>query len=182
MGHANLTTKLAGGAAALSVAAYFAAGFLGRAGATPWSPSEATQQVLARTFPQQWPFFTKSPLEPNVRLYHHDSAAGWSRQDLDRGLRLGNAIGLRRTSRVTGRELSLIAGELLPFEWFSCAEEVSTCLDAPPVTATVDEPLLEYPELCGEFAIVMQGHKPWAWRDDDVAMPSKFAKFEIVCS
>jgi len=175
------TTLIAGALAVLAVAAYFGAGFLGRPGTNPWSPSPSTQQTLARTFPQQWPFFTKSPLAPSVRLFHKDDAGDWARQDLDRGLGLNNAFGFRRTSRITGRELSLVAKELLPFEWFDCEDAVGLCLDDPPVTAVVEKPLLEYPDLCGEFAIVMEAHKPWAWRSENVAMPSKFAKFEITC-
>ena len=178
----SISSMLAAGAASILLAAHFTAGFLGRPGHNPWSPTQDVQRTLSRTFPQQGPFFTKSPLDPSLYLYQ-STEDGWSRHYLDKGLGLGNLMGFQRRSRVTGRELSMVSKDLMPFEWFDCeGTAVTECLDTPPTTATMPDGFSEFPELCGSFALVTTKQADWVWRDQSVSMPTKFAKFEVPCS
>jgi len=117
-----------------------------------------------------------------MHLYMRSDDNRWLEVPLVAGIGYETRLGFRRDSRAKGRDLGTIAGEFMPFEWFTCETDILDCLPDPPTAAVIERLPDVFHGACGEMAIVMQPPVPWAWRDSRVAMPSHFAKFEVPCT
>jgi antimicrobial peptide system SdpA family protein len=138
---------------------------------------------ISNLMPEGWGFFTRSPRQDRILLYHKRNAS-WTSAALPPLGQLRYAMGWDRAPRAQSVEMAiLLAAPNTPLHWASCKFEPRACLEQTEGSGVRVKNRNPLPTLCGEVGIVKQPPTPWAWRDASrpVIMPSQVARLEIEC-
>ncbi len=145
--------------------------------------SEVSHQRLIKTFiPQGWAFFTRSPREAQSILY---SVVGETLIPVKhKHSGFSKAFGLNRKSTAIVTEASLLRANIpdsvfMNTQWGYQADRIG---EFPKTSFKVTNEMGQA-ILCGEYVLVFQKPVPWAWSKsmEEMDMPAKVARLEIVC-
>ncbi|MFK7810326.1 MAG: SdpA family antimicrobial peptide system protein [Saprospiraceae bacterium] len=150
----------------------------------PYNPLRqgTVETSVAALLPQGWAFFTRSPREPQIYLYHE--VDGQIVKKSYPNASLESAFGFNRKVRSKGIELGHLYERSQKLEWTECDGDVNICNDN--WTATEAQDIINpahTPSICGELYIVEKVIIPWAWASSkkEIHMPSKIIKLNAVC-
>ncbi|WP_312755493.1 SdpA family antimicrobial peptide system protein [Rummeliibacillus suwonensis] len=130
--------------------------------------------------PQGWGFFSKDPREELTVAYNLNTgkeAGMWP------NTRVENYFGLKRLGRSQSVELGLIETNINPSVWEGCKKDSLNCLNKASVAGKVTN-TIPNASLCGDIGFVKQRPVPWAWskHSNNIDMPSKIVRVNVVCS
>lgn len=147
----------------------------------PLSFSKNTEYFLSTLIYQGWGFFSKDPRDPmlNAISLEDENEIMWPHN------RAKNFFGLKRTGRKQGIELGAFVSNIPEDDFQECRGDLKKCADN-----IKDEDIIivenenPRPDLCGIWAVAYEEHLPWSWgkSKDEVEMPSRVVKVEILCS
>jgi antimicrobial peptide system SdpA family protein len=128
---------------------------------------------FAKSLPEGWGFFTKSPQDEMVDLYVNESGQ-WSKIDL-RVNRPTYYFGTSREARMLGFEISILLSKIESDSLWLENTNIDS-IDFPTEFINVNNQYLNLLK-DGEYALVKRKIVPWAWRN---IVTNKQVKYEIL--
>jgi antimicrobial peptide system SdpA family protein len=143
---------------------------------------EPIQIKIWQLAPEGWGFFTKSPRDPEMLVYHIQKTQP-QLINIASTFSLEYAFGLNRDGRSQGIEIDQIISELqIPKLWLPCKHDLKNCVQKAPSHRVSNTSHIK--TICGDIAFVEQKPVPWAWKrlPRDVVMPMRVAHVEVLCA
>ena len=133
--------------------------------------------TIGKFMPQGWAFFTRSPREDNLYVYHLENS-NWKLGTLPNS---NYSLGAGRNMRVQGGEIAY----LLTKVYSKKMVEFRGPLDTAKIAAMRAIPVVNtylHPNICGEILVKAQPLVPWAWsKNKKIIMPYKLVKLNVIC-
>lgn len=147
----------------------------------PVSLSKKERINMSVLLPQGWAFFTKDPRESYVAIY--EEKEGSLELAIKANASSYNLFGAKRLTRAMGIEVGALAGQIKARQWTDCYKSVEECYrtaDLPELTVVNKA---HSPNYCGSYFLSLEEPVPWAWAKsyDEVEMPSKIIKINVLC-
>ena len=131
-------------------------------------------------FPQGWAFFTKSPRDPNIQLYHIVNG----KLEVLPGQRqatFANLMGVRRNARAMSVEYAKMLYEIPATKWVKCDINPNIFIKKYPLEALNIKNPTPRALLHGDIYLIQQATVPWAWVKfaKNVTLPSTILHLNI---
>lgn len=151
-------------------------------GEQPQLPDARTKQALLAVFPQGWAFFTRSPREPEDRVFQLQNQRWISLEVRNAEPRL--LFGLVKQTRIMGMELGALLSAVPPQRWIDCAPAQANCWRSVRVSPTRLINRMPAQSLCGHLLVQRRAPIPWAWlkNRERVRMPASFTEMDVTCA
>ncbi len=136
---------------------------------------------LVHFLPQGWAFFTRDPRSMDLSAFVRAPDSTWHPSPA--GKRFWPHLpNFSRRWKLAGIEVGIVLSELPDWQWQTCQELPTTCLEKTPLSGTIEN-IMSPPSLCGEVGLVRQPPIPWAWSHspEETVMPSEVLRFEVSC-